>query len=232
MAEDELATPHRGSREARTPVTGPSRTARAERSAALGSGAQTLRRGGNGGGLCLFPGRPLLPRGPPAPEMTQRFPRTQLSPPPSLHPPQGTGRPTRHVSESPAGGDLPARGPGPSRTADPFGVQGWERGRGTDAAGGASRSSERRSAPTRGKEQKASRPRQLLLQAGLELSAQSGQLPNPRRPCCSRSDPVPTSPAAAAAANHRASPRGKAGAAERRRRWPMGSRGGGPRSPR
>lgn len=72
----ELATPRRGSRKDRTPVTGPSRTGRAKRSEPLGSGAQTPRRGGSGGGRCPFPGLH-----PPAPGMTQRLPRTQLSPP-------------------------------------------------------------------------------------------------------------------------------------------------------
>lgn len=79
MAEDELATPHWGSRKDRTPVTGPSRTDRAKRSAALGSGAQTLRRGGSGGGRCLFPGLD-----PPAPAAACPGDDTAFPPHPAL----------------------------------------------------------------------------------------------------------------------------------------------------
>lgn len=134
-------------------------------------------------------------------QMTQRFPAPTRLSLQVLAPSQAGNQPADSLRQQITGQRGPestgrkhpsAHGPDPSCTADPVRVEGWERDhRAQMLPGGSSRNSERLSVPSRGKSQKASQPRQLLIQAILELSALSGQLHRPKRPCRNRWDRWP-----------------------------------------
>lgn len=176
-------------------------------------------------------------------EMTQRFPRTQLSPqvhasPPARHQPADSLRQriTRRRGPESLGPQHPSvRGPDPSRAADPFGMEGWELGRGAVMLPEAPpEAREDCQFPPGGKVRRHLGQGNFSSRAGLELSAQSGQLHNPKGPCRSRSDPGAHIPGLGSGQSQSTSGgkgwRARA-AAERRRRRPIGSQGGSPRSP-
>lgn len=248
MAEVELPTPCRGPRKKRTTVTAPrkARAGRTEPSARrrLGSGAETLAEvAAEEAGACSQGRRPS--QQPPAPGDDTAFPpHPALSVSPRFIP--GRAQPadslqeriTRRGGPESLGCEHPsARGPDPSRAADPFGMEGWELGRGALMLP---------EAPPEARETVSSHPGEKS--EGISAKATSHPGPDSNFPprvgsCTTRRDPaeaartqVPTSPGRAGSGQSQSTSGGKGwrarAAAERRRRRPIRSQGGSPCSPR
>lgn len=226
VAEDELVTPCRGSPGVKGPLSPcskePDRVQRAERSAAPRPGSRRpSSEVAPGEGAEAGSRERGLFRRPAAPGDDTAFPPHPGSPcTSSFHPHQGTIRPTR-ISKFPVGGERcrqvagtppSARGPKSSHTATWLGSRAGSVTAGSDTAQGLRQQLGKNVSPHPGKVRRHLRHANLSSRTGLELSAGSGWLHSPKRPCRSRSDPGRQVPRPRpSVANHRAPRAGKAG---------------------